>query len=123
MKYTTDHFSQICLVSTQTYPLHRLQCKIVQDNFIFDINNFLSHLGEIQWTDDLLEDLGKSFSNVFKKLNSLIDKYAPMRKLSSKLWIANQGLDRSIRMSKIISTLIIHLKNYSVLIGYKGVHF
>lgn len=71
----------------------------------------------------MLEDAGKFFSNVFKKLNSLIDKYTPMRKLSSKLWIANQGLDRSIRMSKIISTLIIHLKNYSVLMGYKGVHF
>ena len=50
VKDTMDHFSQICLVSTQTYPLHRLQCEIVQDNSIFDIGNFLSDLGEIQWT-------------------------------------------------------------------------
>ena len=51
----------------------------------FNVNRFLSELQEIEWSNLSDNDANKSFPTFYKKINSLVNKHAPMKTLSNRL--------------------------------------
>lgn len=89
---TTEHFTQVCIVTTKPYN--------------FNANRFLSELQEIECSNLSDNDANKSFATFYKKINSLVNKHAPMKTLSkrrekilSKPWIT-KGIRTSIPIKK-----------------------
>ena len=97
--------TKVCIVTTQPYSLnHSKQRKKVRDYSNFNANRFLYELQETEW--DILSniDANKSFTTFYKKINSLVNKHAPMKTLSrrrekilAKPWIT-KGIRTAIRI-------------------------
>ena len=92
---TTDHYSQVCTVATHPNSLnYSKQRKKNRDYSNFNANRFLSELQEIEWSNLSDNDANKSLTTFYKKINSVVNKHAPMKtlskrkgKISSKPWI------------------------------------
>ena len=66
---TTNHFTQVCIVATQPYPLNYWkQRKKLRDYSNFSANRFLSELQEIEWSDLSDNDVNKSFTTLGKMI-------------------------------------------------------
>ena len=101
----TDHFSQFCMF--QSSIVTSQPAKITsQDCSKYSEQRFLQGLSQLHW-ESLLSgsDVDKLFSTFYNKLNTLINKHAPIRSLwkrkiirLSKQWIT-KGIRKSIRIN------------------------
>ena len=74
----------------------------IRDYSNFSANRFVSELQETEWSNLSGNDANKSFTTFYKKINSLVNKHAPMKTLSkrkgkilSKSWIT-KGIRTSV---------------------------
>ena len=72
----------------------------------FNTNRFLPELQEIEWSNLPANDANKSFTTLYKKINSLVNKHALMKtvskrreKILSKPWFTKR-IRTSIRIEK-----------------------
>ena len=108
----SDHLPSFMIVPTQNQNhlpkkqnLYTRKCKN------FDRENFLLDYFEIDWNATIdvdKEDVNHSFSNLMGKVNTLLDKYMPLKKVSQKEfkrrykpWINNKILDKIKNKNKI----------------------
>ena len=90
----------------------------------FDRGNFLIDLAIVQWDDLIVDnDADKSFDNMLSCINKLLDKYAPLKKVTkqdlkrqSKPWITN-GLLTSIKRKDKLFHLCVKTKNENIRLG------
>ena len=102
----TDHFSQFCISRNPTNRVLSLPHK-VRDYSKFSPDDFNNELTQINW--DIIitnthQDIDKIFSTFYNRFNKLVNKHAPLKKLSgrkakqfSKPWIT-KGIRRSIKV-------------------------
>ena len=102
----SDHFSQFCIFrSFQKTP--NASNVIMRDFSKYSEKRFIQDVSKINWNlgiADTNNNIDKSFSNFYNKLNEIINKHAPLRpiskrrlKLMNKPWITN-GIRKSIKV-------------------------
>ena len=100
----SDHFSQFCL-NFSIKENNKYKGKKMRDFSKFRANAFNSELANIVLVSehDNILDIDKTFSSFYKKLNSLTNKFAPLKLISSrkrkqflKPWITS-GIRTSIK--------------------------
>lgn len=82
----TDHFSQFCILRNPTNRVLSLPHK-VRDYSKFLTDDFNNELTQINW--DIIftnthQDIDKIFSTFYNKFNKLVNKHAPLKKLSGR---------------------------------------
>ena len=100
-----DHFSQFCIMQS-TVTKNRLHCCKVRDYSRYDDALFNNHILQIDWLALLARarnDPSKHFSTFYNRLNKLVNKHAPLKRLTKrkskqfkKPWIT-KGLKIAIR--------------------------
>ena len=98
----SDHLAQFLIIPLDTYFKPPKIDRYKRDTKHFDRENFLLDLLEIDWPETIQlekEDPNYSFQQYFNAINTLIDKYLPLKKLTnkeikrqSKPWITNEIL-------------------------------
>ena len=80
---TTDHFSQVCIVNVNKQKLpHKKKTKF-RDYASFNANKFMNDLSAINWEEVSGNcDVNKSFSHLYKAINHVGNKHAPLRDAS-----------------------------------------
>ena len=102
----SDHFSQFCIMNPMN--LNTKICKYkIRDFSYFNQTLFNNDLQQINWPlliDQNKNDPNKLFSTFYNKLNSLVNKHAPIKILSkrkikqfSKPWIT-KGIRKAIKI-------------------------
>lgn len=102
---TTDHFSQVCIVNVNKQKLPHTKKTKFRDYSSFHANEFMNDLSAINWeevSDNC--DVNKSFSHLYKTINHVVNKHAPLRdasvrklKMLTKPWLT-AGLRKSIKV-------------------------
>ena len=106
---TTDHFSQMCILTSQCkifFPNNKTK---VRDYSSLNTKSFNNDLQNINWTSVCQHtDANQSFSRFYKLINKTINKHAPLRcisnrkqKLLAKPWLT-AGLRKSIRVKNAL---------------------
>ena len=105
----TDHLPVFCTVRNRL-PVHH-ETKNFRDFSHFDQHLFLSDLEDIDFNQIVGEDVNESMNNVISVLQSLSDKHAPVKKLSSKTmkqsakpWLSNAILNSIKRRQQLFKT-------------------
>ena len=83
----SDHLAQFLIIPLDSGYVPRKSIMYKRDTKNFDRENFFLDLLSIEWTDVLLlekEDPNLSFKKYFSTINTLIDKYMPLRKMTQK---------------------------------------
>ena len=101
----SDHFSQFCIMHS-TLTKNRLHCSKIQDYSRYDEALFNNDISQIDWQALLAQasnDPNKQFSTFYDRLNKLVNKHAPLKRLSKrkskqfkKPWIT-KGIKITIR--------------------------
>ena len=104
----TDHFSHVCLLSSSK-EFHGVKSKQARDFSSVSVDQFKTAISTINWIDiigNFGTDVNRAFSTFYKKLNKVVNKFAPIRELSkrklkqlSKPWIT-KGIRHSIKIKK-----------------------
>ena len=106
---TTDHFSQMCILTSQCkifFPNNKTK---VRDYSTLNTKSFNNDLQNINWTSVCQHtDANQSFSRFYKLINKTINKHAPLRRISNrkqkllaKPWLT-AGLRKSIRVNNAL---------------------
>ena len=97
----SDHYSQFCITSSTTQSTIKINKK-VRCFSAFSKDQFLKELSNIDFTST--GNVDQMFSSFFKNLNKIVNKHAPLKRLSkrkqrqmSKPWIT-QGIRSSIKV-------------------------
>ena len=106
---TTDHFSQMCILTSQCKTFFSNNKTKVRDYSAFNAKSFINDLQNINWNNiSKLTDANQSFSWFYKCVNNIINKHAPLRSISnrkqkflSKPWLT-AGLRKSIRVKNAL---------------------
>ena len=112
----SDHLAQFLIIPTECHKVKGKHNFFKRDTRNFDRENFLLDLLEINWQETIdvsKNDPNYSFNSFESKLNILIDKYLPLKKLSNreikhqlKPWITldiRQSIKRRDKLYKKIS--------------------
>ena len=101
----SDHFSQFCIMHS-TLTKNRLHCSKIRDYSRYDEASFNKDISQIDWQALLAQasnDPNKQFSTFYNRLNKLVNKHAPLKRLSKrkskqfkKPWIT-KGIKIAIR--------------------------
>ena len=102
---TTDHFSQMCILTSHCKPFFPNNKTKVRDYSTFNAKSFIDDLQNINWNNICKHtDANQSFSRFYKCVNKTINKHAPLRSISNrkqkflaKPWLT-AGLRKSIRV-------------------------
>ena len=104
----TDHFSQFCIIKSAKSK-HVKRIKKMRDFTCFSADAFKEDVLSVNWNTLISNkdnDVNKSFSSFFKKLNRIINKHAPVKSVTKrklkqlhKPWIT-RGLKTSIKIKK-----------------------
>ena len=102
---TTDHFSQMCMLTSLCKPLFLNNKTKVRDYASLNAKSFFDDLQNINWNNICKHtDANQSFSSFQKCINKTIYKHAPLRSISNrkqkflaKPWLT-AGLRKSIRV-------------------------
>ena len=102
---TTDHFSQVCIVNVNKQKLPHSKKTKFKDSSSFNANEFMNDLSAINWEEVSGNcDVNKSFSHLYKTINHVVNKHAPLRdasvrklKMLTKPWLT-AGLRKSIKV-------------------------
>ena len=95
----SDHFSQFCITTSAKDKFRQVKNVKIRDYSRFSVDRFNDELSEIDW-DQIIANgancVNKLFSS-FYKYNTIVNKHAPMKKLSnrkakqlSKPWITSR---------------------------------
>ena len=106
---TTDHFSQMCILTSQCKTFFSNNKTKVRDYSAFNAKSFINDLQNINWNNiSKLTDANQSFSWFYKCVNNIINKHAPLRSISNrkqkflaKPWLT-AGLRKSIRVKNAL---------------------
>ena len=105
----TDHLPVYCTVRNRL-PLCR-ETKYFRDFSHFDKHLFLNDLENIDFNQLITEDVNKSINNVINALQTVSDKHAPVKKLSSKKikqstkpWLSDSILKSIKRRQQLFKT-------------------
>ena len=106
---TTDHFSQMCILTSQCKIFFPNNKTMVRDYSTLNTKSFNNDLQNINWTSVCQHtDANQSFSRFYKLINKTINKHAPLRcipnrkqKLLAKPWLT-AGLRKSIRVKNAL---------------------
>ena len=82
----SDHFSQFCLIKAAR-DKYRGHTTKIRDFSKFSADQFNEELSEVDWDSILINhatDPDKSFSTFYKKFNKIVNKNAPITKLSKQ---------------------------------------
>ena len=101
----SDHFSQFCVCRPLGGKI-KLQKIVTRDFSKFSEEKFINDLSQLNWESAVSEstnDVNKSFSTFYNKLNRIVNKHAPIKTISkrkakqlNKPWIT-KGLRVSIK--------------------------
>ena len=102
----SDHFSQFCITTSAKDKFRQVKNVKIRDYSRFSVDRFNDELSEIDW-DQIIANgancVNKLFSS-FYKYNTIVNKHAPMKKLSnrkakqlSKPWITS-GIREAIKV-------------------------
>ena len=102
---TTDHFSQMCILTSHRklfFPNNKTK---VRDYSTFNAKSFIDDLQNISWNNICKHtDANQSFSRFYKCVNKTINEHAPLKNISNrkqkflaKPWLT-AGLRKSIRV-------------------------
>ena len=83
MSDITDHFSQVCLLSSSK-EFHGVKSKKARDFSSFSVDQLKTAISTINWIDiigNFGNDVNRAFSTFYKKLNKIVNKFAPIRVL------------------------------------------
>ena len=83
----SDHLAQFLIIPLDFSYIPRKINLYKRDTKNFDRNNFFADLTSIDWTSVLKlenENPNLSFNNYASTLNTIIDKYMPLRKITQK---------------------------------------
>ena len=102
---TTDHFSQMCILTSHCKPFFPNNKTKVRDYSTFNAKSFIDDLQNINWNNICKHtDANQSFSRFCRCVNKTINKHAPLRSISNhkqkflaKSWLT-VGLRKSIRV-------------------------
>ena len=102
---TTDHFSQMCILTSHCKPIFPNNKTKVRDYSTFNAKSVIDDLQNINWNNICKHtDANQSFSRFYKCVNKTINKHAPLRSISNpkqkflaKPWLT-AGLRKSIRV-------------------------
>ena len=81
----SDHYAQFLLLKNNNLPKGQKERKLIQDYKKIDKKNFETDLKSTNWNQILKLNLGNtndSFEIFFETFNKILDKHAPLRKLS-----------------------------------------
>ena len=103
----SDHFSQFCITTSAKDKFRQVKNVKIRDYSRFSGDRFNDDLTEVDW-DQLIANgatcVNKLFSSFYNKYNAIVNKHAPMRKLSnrkakqlSKPWITS-GIRAAIKV-------------------------
>ena len=95
----SDHFSQFCITTSAKDKFRQVKNVKIRDYLRFSVDRFNDELSEIDW-DQIIANgancVNKLFSSFYNKYNTIVNKHAPMKKLSnskakqlSKPWITS----------------------------------
>ena len=106
---TTDHFSQMCILTSQCKTFFSNNKTKVRDYSAFKAKSFINDLQNINWNNiSKLTDANQSFSWFCKCVNNIINKHASLRSISNrkqkflaKPWLT-AGLRKSIRVKNAL---------------------
>ena len=76
----TDHFSQVCLLSSSK-EVHGVKSKKARDFNSFSVDQFKTAISTINWIDiigNFGTNVNRAFSTFYKKLNKIVNKFAPI---------------------------------------------
>ena len=103
----TDHFSQFCLLNSSNHLFDLQRKKMLLSDFSnYSEAKFLNELSQLDLTGAVsgLNDVNKSFSVFYNKLNKLLNKHAPFKPISKrkkkrllKPWVT-KGIRKSIKV-------------------------
>ena len=96
----SDHYAQFLIIPHIDRTGHHKQIKFKRDTSGFNNDRFIEEFNAIDWSLELKYtslDINKSFTLLEQKINSIIDKHMPLRKLTKKEiklkkkpWITNE---------------------------------
>ena len=103
----SDHFSQFCIRTSAKDKFRQVKNVKIRDYSRFSVDRFNDELSEIDW-DQIIANgancVNKLFSSFYNKYNTIVNKHAPMKKLSnrkakqlSKPWITS-GIRAAIKV-------------------------
>ena len=81
----SDHYAQFLLLKNNNLPKGQKEGKLIRDYKKIDKKNFETDLKSTEWNQILMLNLGNtndSFEAFFVTFNKILDKHAPLRKLS-----------------------------------------
>ena len=104
----SDHFSQFCIITSAKDKLQQAKNIKIRDYSKFSADSFNDELSEVDWNQIIANGrtncANKLFSSFYNKYNTIVNKDAPMKKLSkrkakqlSKPWITN-GIKAAIKV-------------------------
>ena len=85
--FISDHYAQFLIIPLKAKTIHQKQNVFKRDLTNFNKNKLIDELNEIDWTteiDILSEDINKSFILLETKINDIIEKHMPLKKLTKK---------------------------------------
>ena len=105
VSFTTDHFSQICILMSHRKTFFPNNKSKVHDYSTFNAKSFIDDLQNINWNNICKHTAAnQSFSRFYKCVNKTINKRAPLRsipnskeKFLAKPWLT-AGLRKSIKV-------------------------
>ena len=101
MSDTTDHFSQMCILTSHCKTFFPNNKTKVRDYSTFNAKSFIDDLQNISWNNICKHtDANQSFSRFYKCVNKTINKHTPNRKQKflAKPWLMTAGLRKSMRV-------------------------
>ena len=117
--HISDHLPQFSILKNLKTNSNLKHNKFKRNWSKFDQENFVLDFFEINWENTLelnKQNVNTSFDNFYNSINNLIDKYAPLKKLTkkqiktmSKPWIS-QGILTSIKKRDHLFKLLIKSK-------------
>ena len=107
----SDHFSQFCITTSAKDKFWQVKNVKIRDYSRFSVDRFNDELSEIDW-DQIIANgancVNKLFSSFYNVYDTIVNKHAPMKKLSnrkakqlSKPWITS-GIRAAIKVKKKI---------------------
>ena len=81
-----DHFSQVCFLSSSK-EFHGGKSKKASDFSCFSVDQFKTSISTLNWIDiigNFGTNVNRAFSTFYKKLNKMVNKFAPIRELSNR---------------------------------------
>ena len=118
----SGHFSQFCITTSAKDKLRHVKNVKIRDYSRFSVDRFNDELSEIDW-DQIIANganfVNKLFSSFYNKYNTIVNKHAPMKKLSNR---KAKQLSKPWITSRIRAAINCQKKNYTLVETESGIN-